>query len=72
MTDDAAPRDGDDDLRIDAPLTDRDTDGVAALHDIEAEAGEESELDDMFDLDRREAHELDADLDRVPEEPTLD
>jgi hypothetical protein len=43
MTDDAAPRDGDDDLRIDAPLTDRDTDGVAALHDIEAEAGDENE-----------------------------
>jgi hypothetical protein len=54
-------------------LRGRDQDGVDGLHDIEAEAGDEAELDDSFDLDRDEAHELGVDLDRVGgETPRLD
>lgn len=50
---------------MDAPSFDRERDGVAALHDIEAEAGDESELSDAFDLDRTEARALGAELDRA-------
>jgi hypothetical protein len=54
-------------------LRGRDQDGVDGLHDVEAEAGDESELDDSFDLDSDEAHELGVDLDRVGgETPRLD
>src|SRR5712671_5023043 len=35
-----------------------DQDGVASLRDTEAEAGDESELRDAFDMDDREAREL--------------
>lgn len=38
-------------------------DGVASLHDTEAEAGDEVGLRDRFTLDRKEAHELGVDLD---------
>jgi hypothetical protein len=38
---------------------------VAALHDTEAEAGDEGELTDVFALDRTEARELGAELDRA-------
>lgn len=53
------------DVSLDAPSTDPDRDGVAALHDTEAEAGDEAEIDDLFELDRTEARALGADLDRA-------
>jgi hypothetical protein len=54
-------------------LQGRDQDGVDGLHDIEAEAGDESELDDSYDLDFNEAHALGVDLDRLGgETPRLD
>lgn len=40
----------------------READGVGALHDVEAEAGDETELDDLFDLDENEARDLGADF----------
>lgn len=40
-------------------------DGVAAMHDTEAEAGDEQEITDDFDLDHREARELGVALDEV-------
>jgi hypothetical protein len=40
-----------------------DQDGVASLRDTEAEAGDESEIRDVFDMDDREARELGVDLD---------
>jgi hypothetical protein len=58
-------RDRGNDVSLDAPSTDRERDGVAALHDTEAEAGDEDELVDLFDVDRTEARELGADLDRA-------
>lgn len=42
---------------------DRDQDGVDSLRDTEAEAGEESGLSDTFDMDDREARELEVSLD---------
>ena len=48
----------DDDL-----LAGRDQDGVRSLRDTEAEAGDEEELVDDFDMDDREARELGVDLD---------
>jgi hypothetical protein len=53
------------DVSLDAPSADRERDGVAALHDTEAETGDEEELTDLFDLDRAEARALGADLDRA-------
>jgi hypothetical protein len=53
------------DVSLDAPTTDIERDGVAALHDTEAETGDETELADLFDLDRTEARALGADLDRA-------
>ena len=53
------------DVSLDAPSSDRERDGVAALHDAEAEAGDEDELADAFVLDRTEARALGADLDRA-------
>jgi hypothetical protein len=51
----------------------RDQDGVDSLRDTEAEAGDEAEVDDDFDLDTREAQELGARLDEPDEpEPRLD
>jgi hypothetical protein len=50
-----------DDISLDAPLFDRDRAGD--LRDTEEEQGDESELDDLFDLDEGEARELDADVD---------
>ena len=50
----------------------RDRDGLASLRDTEAEAGDETEIDDDFDMDDREARELGADLDdRDEPEPGL-
>ena len=52
---------------------DRDRDGVGALRDTEAEAGDEEEVTDSFDLDVDEARELGVNLDRVDgETPELD
>jgi len=51
----------------------RDRDGVSALRDTEAEAGDESGIDDVFDMDDREARELGVNLDdRDEPEPGLD
>lgn len=58
----------------DAWTTDgRDRDAVSALRDTEAEAGDESEIEDDFDMDEREARELGVNLDGCDEpEPGLD
>ena len=55
----------DDDEAADADRTPLgpDQDGVASLRDVESEAGDESEIDDDFDMDDREARELGVDLD---------
>lgn len=53
------------DVSLDAPAIDRERDGVASLHDAEAEAGDETEVADLFDLDRTEARALGAELDRA-------
>jgi hypothetical protein len=53
------------DVSLDAPPIDRERDGLATLHDTEAEAGDEGELIDLFDVDRAEARALGADLDRA-------
>ena len=48
-------------------------DPVEAMHDTEAESGDEEGLQDTFDMDEREARELGVDLDPVaPTEPELD
>jgi hypothetical protein len=61
------------DLSLDEWPVEPDQDGVASLHDTEAEAGDEGELNDLLDVDRREARELDADLDEAdPDESRLD
>jgi hypothetical protein len=50
-----------------------DQDGVASLHDAEAEQGDEEYLADEFELDASEARDLNVDLDRVGgETPRLD
>jgi hypothetical protein len=53
------------DVSLDALPADRERDGVGAMHDTEAEAGDEGELADVFDLDRTEARALGAELDRA-------
>ena len=63
------------DVSIDAAAGghDRDREGVDALHDTEAEQGDETEVDDDFDLDRVAAREAGVDLDPVgDDEPRLD
>ena len=62
-------------LEADEPdVQDVDRDGVASLHDIEAEAGDEAELRDRHVVDRRSARELGVELDPVGggEETRLD
>jgi hypothetical protein len=50
----------------------RDLDGVASLRDVEAEAGDEDASVDTYDMDDREARELDVRLDgRDEPEPRL-
>lgn len=50
-----------------------DDDPVTAMHDTEAESGDEEGLQDTYDLDEREAAEVNVDLDPVaPTEPELD
>ena len=53
-----------DDPDVEPPFN-LDQDGVAALHDSEAEAGDEEGVRDAFVLDEREARELGVDLDPV-------
>ena len=48
---------------VDRAHVGRDQDGVDSLRDTEAEAGDESEVVDDFDMDDREARELGVDLD---------
>jgi len=47
-------------------------DGVASLHDIEAEAGDEQGLFDEFEIDHRAARQLGCALDYSDDEPRLD
>jgi hypothetical protein len=50
-----------------------DGDPLEAMHDTEAESGDEQGLQDTFDLDEREAAELGVDLDPTASvEPELD
>jgi hypothetical protein len=50
----------------------RERDGVESLQDTEAEQGDEQEVDDDFDLDRRAAREAGVNLDSIDQEPRLD
>lgn len=51
----------------------RDRDGVASMRDVEAEAGDDDQAVDVFDLDDREARELGVRLDDPDgPEPRLD
>lgn len=62
-----------DDISLDALRFNRDQDGVDSLRDTESEQGDEAEIDDLFDLDRSEAREVDADVDEdAGEIPRLD
>jgi hypothetical protein len=60
------------------PLTDLfglrclEQDGVASLHDIEAEAGDEQGLLDEFEIDHRAARQIGVALDNSEDEPRLD
>ena len=55
---------GDDDFAdVDGGHPGRDHDGVESLRDTEAEAGDDSEMRDTFDMDDREARELGVNLD---------
>lgn len=49
----------------------QDCDGLRALHDSEAGAGDDGEYADLFTLDALEARELGVDLDPVADEPVL-
>jgi hypothetical protein len=66
--------DPEDTISYDAmPESERDRDGVAALHDAEGEQGDEEEVDDRMTLDQTAAQETDANLDRLGgETPRLD
>jgi hypothetical protein len=61
-------------FRLDRVEDERDVnDGVASLHDIEAEAGDEAELADAYVIDRVEAESLGVALDHIADiEPILD
>jgi hypothetical protein len=48
---------------IDGSHPGRDQDAVDSLRDTEAEAGDDSEIRDAFDMDDREARELGVNLD---------
>lgn len=64
--------DPEDVVSYDAPPN-SEQDGVAALHDAEAEQGDEEGLADDFELDADEARDLNVDLDRIGgETPRLD
>ncbi|MFL6240238.1 MAG: hypothetical protein ACJ735_12175 [Actinomycetes bacterium] len=64
--------DDDADQPPDAPPG-RDADGVGSLRDAEADAGDEEEVSDRYDMDDREAREVGVQLDNRDEpEPRLD
>jgi hypothetical protein len=48
---------------VDGSHPTRDQDGVESLRDTEAEAGDDGEMRDAFDMDVREARELGVNLD---------
>ena len=48
--------------------SDRDRDGIGSLRDVQEEAGDETEIDDLFELDVREAQERGVNLDAVDED----
>ncbi len=60
------------------PLTDLfglrglEQDGVASLHDTEAEAGDEQGVLDEYDIDHRAARQIGVALDCSDDEPILD
>jgi hypothetical protein len=65
--------DGDDTVSLDAPVGDRDRDGVGSLRDVESEQGDEAEVDDLFVLDEIAAREVGVDFNGDQrDEPTLD
>lgn len=45
-----------------SPRTERERDGIHSLHDVDSESGDEDEVEDLFVLDRAEAHALGVDL----------
>ena len=76
MTDDTSEGPQDDVFSIEEsadPEYARDRDGVSSLRDTSEESGDEDEVTDDFDLDRREARELGVQLDSDGgEEASLD
>jgi hypothetical protein len=48
--------------------SDRDRDGIGSLRDVQEEAGDESEVEDLFELDVVEARERGVNLDAVDED----
>lgn len=55
------------------PWNGREQDGVASLRDVEFEAGDEDELDDLFVVDRAEARDVGVELTPYDSaEPPLD
>jgi hypothetical protein len=76
MTDDTSQGPQDDVVSIQEgtdPEYVRDRDGVSSLRDTSEESGDEDEVTDAFDLDRREASELGVQLDSDGgEEASLD
>jgi hypothetical protein len=76
MTEDSAWR-GKDDVESIEDLTNsrftRDRDGVGSLRDTQEESGDENEVADLYDLDRREARDLGVLFDSADsDEPSLD
>lgn len=49
----------------------KERDGARSLRDLQEESGDEDEVDDVYAIDRREAHDAGVDLDRAdgPEPP---
>lgn len=49
-------------VRLEPLWSDRDQDGIGSLRDVESEAGDEDEVDDLFVIDRAEARDLGVEL----------
>ncbi len=49
----------------------KDQDGARSMRDLQEESGDEDEVDDVYAMDRRSAHDAGVDLDRSdgPEAP---
>ena len=43
----------------------KERDGARSLRDLQEESGDEDEIDDLYAIDRREAHEAGVELDRA-------